>query len=61
VDLAVASLSGSGPFVTRVYDSATIAGYLLGAIVGLSDWTLRAIYNSFCLPCRLVLPALPAR
>jgi MFS transporter, DHA1 family, inner membrane transport protein len=37
-----ADLSGraSGLFVTSVYGSATIAGYLIGAIVGVSDWTV---------------------
>ena len=37
-----ADLSGraSGLFVTSVYGSATIAGYLIGFIVGLSSWTV---------------------
>ena len=37
-----ADLSGraSGLFVTSVYGSATIAGYLIGFIVGLSGWTV---------------------
>jgi MFS transporter, DHA1 family, inner membrane transport protein len=37
-----ADLSGraSGLFVTSVYGSATIAGYLIGWIVGVSDWTV---------------------
>ena len=37
-----ADLSGraSGLFVTSVYGSATIAGYLIGFIVGVSDWTV---------------------
>ena len=37
-----ADLSGraSGLFVTCVYGSATIAGYLIGFIVGVSDWTV---------------------
>jgi MFS family permease len=37
-----AGLAGraSGVFVTSVYDSATIAGYVIGWIVGLAGWTV---------------------
>ena len=42
VKSVAAGVSGraSGLFVTSVYGSATIAGYLIGFIVGLSGWTV---------------------
>ena len=42
VKSVAAGVSGraSGLFVTSVYGSATIAGYLIGFVVGLSDWTV---------------------
>jgi MFS family permease len=42
VKSVAASLSGraSGLFVTCVYGSATIAGYVIGWIVGLAGWTV---------------------
>jgi MFS family permease len=42
VKSVAANLSGraSGLFVTSVYGSATIAGYLIGWIVGLTSWTV---------------------
>jgi len=42
VKSVAASLSGraSGLFVTSVYRSATIAGYLIGWIAGLAGWTV---------------------
>jgi hypothetical protein len=42
VKSVTANLAGraSGLFVTCVYGSATIAGYLIGWIVGLAGWTV---------------------
>ena len=42
VKSVTASLAGraSGLFVTCVYGSATVAGYVIGWIVGLSGWTI---------------------
>jgi DHA1 family inner membrane transport protein len=42
VKAVAANLAGrvSGLFVTCVYGSATVAGYLIGWIVGLSGWTI---------------------
>jgi len=42
VKSVAASLAGraSGLFVTCVYGSATIAGYVIGWVVGLAGWTV---------------------
>ena len=42
VKSVAAGVSGraSGLFVTSVYGSATVAGYLIGFIVGVSSWTV---------------------